>query len=566
MYHRFRIILIGVILLCSTLSIWALSNNLPHGNIGHDRENSGQRCHLYADETGCGNIFKRGFDKVKNKVKKVKEKVEVTAGWDRYIYAWGDRKIPDTRRWVAIRTIYKKNSKDMGNFWDVPGDGNAVRGPEKKLQLWEMPYKFQRYPQLDRRYKFIPLWEMTSNKDDQGYYLIKSGTGYYVYNDRFQLKLNRSSNFRTDRSYHWEIINKGTNRFNMVSRANGKYITASGIAKNNGTPLKGRAYGTSNSLWEFIIIANGNEKKSTASMAKKRAREVSSMARSEVKRLKEIARKKGIKFNIGITSVVTKKLKDLIGRINSGPSFENAPYMKNDKEASDIPPSITRNAGMRAFNWKSRLTPVKNQTGCGSCWAFTATAIYEGVYKLVSGKELDLSEQYIVDCARDSKGDAGSCNGGRSERVFESLKTISHIQEKKVPYEAKNKRCYGTWENPYRVRKWGWVSPKRKTATVEEIKEAVCKYGPISTSVQVTDVWKGYKGGIIDMRVNTDQTNHAVVIVGWDDSKSSWLVRNSWGSDWGQSGYCWIKYGASNIGNWSAWMRVSRDSNKVTRK
>jgi len=112
----------------------------------------------------------------------VKEKVEVTGGWDRYIYAWAEHDIPGTERWTAIRTPFKKDSSDMGNFWDIPGSGELTRGAGKALQLWEMEFKFQKSPEIDRRYKFVPLWERTGKVEDIGYFLIESNTGYYIRN------------------------------------------------------------------------------------------------------------------------------------------------------------------------------------------------------------------------------------------------------------------------------------------------------------------------------------------------------------------------------------------------
>ncbi|HNX60333.1 MAG TPA: RICIN domain-containing protein, partial [Spirochaetota bacterium] len=110
----------------------------------------------------------------------VKDKVEVTGGWDRYLYSYGDTSVPDMERWTAIRSTQKKSGNDFGNFWDIPGDGALARGNGKKIQLWEMEYKFQKSPESDRRYMFEPLWEKTRKIEDTGYYLLKCDTGTYV--------------------------------------------------------------------------------------------------------------------------------------------------------------------------------------------------------------------------------------------------------------------------------------------------------------------------------------------------------------------------------------------------
>lgn len=516
------------------------------------RDNNSSWCRWRFIEAGGVGALNRALNNIK-------DKVEVTGGWDRYIYKWGDKDIPDTKRWVAIRTPYKKNKNDMGNFWDVPGDGYKVKGPNKKIQLWELKYKFQKYPQDDRRYKFYPLWQMTTNKEDLGYYLIKSKTGYYVEDQISKILLNRSNIYKNKR-YHWEVINKGRNKFLLKNRHTNRFITASGKASKNGASLYSVSRPKNNSYWEFIIISNGNEKKTTKEMAQKRARETTKFINKEVGRLKDVAKKNGYKFKIGATAVITKTVVEITGWMSGPSGFENKPYMENDKDPSDIPSNIKRDYKMKAFNWKDSgyMTPVKYQEGCGSCWAFASTGVYEGVYRIVKGKELDLSEQYLVDCTFGKPPKYNNaCNGGRSERVFELLTEMSHLSESKMPYKAEKQKCYGKFEVPYKINKWGWVSSDRKKSTPEEIKKALCKYGPIAASVQVTDVWRGYTGGIIDIKTDTDKTNHAVVIVGWDDTKNAYLIRNSWSKDWGENGYCWVDYNACNV-SWATWIRIQK--------
>ncbi len=686
--------------------------------------------------------IKGGGKKIFKKAKKIKRKFEVTAGWDRYIYAWGDRKIPSTERWTAIRTVYKRNKRDMGNFWDVPGSGRSVIGPGKKLQLWEMSAKFQKYPRHDRRYKFYPLWELTRKASDMGYYLIKSKTGYYVRNtapkkprykqiykipsykrfyvqsvkeygkskkgywdiggrprsykngqkikawkmypgdrknpDRlyyfrhlhgdwytirsglrgrhnvdvdggrfrngtklqlweknrswaqkfrmkylgrgrwkiytrknyvvhlrgrksrngtsialwkdhkgpwmewvlvqprtgkayiprkrryrirnYQLELDNSRNKYKDESYHWKIINKGKNRFVFKSRLNKKYISASGNAKKNGSKLtlSSSAYGKSR--WEFIIIAKSSEKKSRRTIAKKRAKEVRKGLKKEVKRLRRIVKKNGYKFRVGITSVLDKSMDSITGLIEDMGTPKNAFYMKDDTAPSDIPASIKRNENMTAFNWRDigKMTEVKRQSPCGSCWAFAANAAYESVYKIIYNKTVDLSEQYILDCAEINNRDAGTCNGGNSGIVFRYLEEYSNVTEVMTPYKGKDDRCYVKRKDlPYKLKGWGYVS--RNKPTVKELKKALVKYGPLSSSVYVTQLFKGYVGGVYeerDLNISASKSNHAIVLVGWDDKKQAFLIKNSWGKRWGENGYMWIKYNSNNIGVRTRWIRI----------
>jgi len=509
------------------------------------------------------NIFKKAKNKITGAAKKVKEKVEVTGGWDRYIYAWGENDIPDNERWTAIRTPYKKNKRDMGNFWDIPGDGAATRGAGKKLQLWEMPYKFQRSPEMDRRYKFIRLWERTGKIEDMGYYLILCNTGYYVRNKSSRIvELNRSSVKNTDNSYHWKIENIGKNRFTFISRSGNRYLTASGKASANGSRLIMSYSKSSNSIWEFVIISKGSEKKSTEELVKKRAGEVN----KKLSNLRNTIKKKGYKFRVKATSVINKTIKEITGAFDIKPDPSTAVLMKNDKAPSSLPASIKRSAGMKSFNWRGikMMTPVKDQQQCGSCWAFSGMSVYESIYKIMHGKELDLSEQYTVDCLEGVtvagvRADCGSCNGGNVPFLFRTMVTNGTTLESRFPYRAKNSSCSRKNATmPYKIKQYGYISYGQPT--VKEIKEAICKYGPVYSSLKVTELFKAYAGGIYDEKVSVSgprDTNHAIVIVGWDDSKNAWLVRNSWSSGWGEGGYVWIEYGCANIGNNVAWIRLN---------
>jgi cathepsin L len=88
------------------------------------------------------------------------------------------------------------------------------------------------------------------------------------------------------------------------------------------------------------------------------------------------------------------------------------------------------------------------------------------------------------------------------------------------------------------------------------LKEAICTYGSVSVCVNATPLFQNYAGGVFFEQAsdnNNPSINHAVVLIGWDDSKGAWLLRNSWGMNWGITGYCWIKYNSNNIGYGSIW-------------
>ena len=237
----------------------------------------------------------------------------------------------------------------------------------------------------------------------------------------------------------------------------------------------------------------------------------------------------------------------------------------------DNPPS----PDSQAFSWVSRgkVTPIKYQGQCGSCWSFTSAAVVESNYLIRKNMTLDLSEQFFLDCATseqhgyDSRGNmvtqrkpAGSCQGGWYGPVFEYLKSNSAALEARVPYRGQVEGCVPAGTSQYRIFAWGYVMPDAGTPPVQKMKEALCKYGPIAACVKVTEAFQAYKSGVFDefAEVSSDRDiNHAITIVGWDDTKQAYLVKNSWGTSWGENGYVWVKYGCNNIGFGAAWVLVS---------
>ncbi len=228
----------------------------------------------------------------------------------------------------------------------------------------------------------------------------------------------------------------------------------------------------------------------------------------------------------------------------------------------NVPLSITPALTLAAFNWRdaSQLTTVQYQGICGSCWAFTSAAVYEGNYKMKNGKVLDISEQFILDCATDKNGnDAGSCDGGWYGGVFDYLMTKGAQLEKDKPYQGKQGFCGTPGNSNYKVIKWGYIRRDAGIPSVKEMKEAIAKYGAIAATVKVTPAFQAYKSGIFDEHASVsgpNDVNHAITIVGWDDNRQAYLVKNSWGPNWGENGYIWVEYGSNNIGYGAAWAVV----------
>lgn len=211
------------------------------------------------------------------------------------------------------------------------------------------------------------------------------------------------------------------------------------------------------------------------------------------------------------------------------------------------------------------LTPVKRQC-CGSCWAFAAAAAYEHSAKKFYGHNHDVAEQDIISCGKTSGGyDAGGCAGGSSAAALDYIRYYGTCGESVFPAQCKDAPC---------VRKpkalwaycWGQVYPNRWPTTAE-IKSYVRTYGAVVTYMKAgLSTFYAYSNGVYNGYPSTDPYNvdHAVTIVGWCDAMNAWIIKNSWGTNWGYSGYAYVNYNACNIGKWVFWVYPRPAAGNIT--
>lgn len=140
------------------------------------------------------------------------------------------------------------------------------------------------------------------------------------------------------------------------------------------------------------------------------------------------------------------------------------------------------------------------------------------------------------------------------------------IDEDKAPYKSIKKSCnYVSGE--YRAVNYGIVderllNPFSDEPTIEEMKEAMINHGALACGVAITPDFTRYEGGVHEeYGLSGKDVNHAVNIIGWDDEKGAWLIKNSWGKEWGENGYMWLKYGSNAIGLYAAWVDAELESN-----
>jgi C1A family cysteine protease len=168
-----------------------------------------------------------------------------------------------------------------------------------------------------------------------------------------------------------------------------------------------------------------------------------------------------------------------------------------------------------------KVSNVKNQASCGSCWAFSAIAALESAY-LIKGTTVLLSEQQLVDCSG-SYGNYG-CNGGWMDSAFQYIIDHGITTETAYPYVAKNQVCQ-TDSGSYKLS--GFVD----VAGCDNLFNALNQQ-PVSVAVDASN-WSPYRSGVFS-NCGTS-VNHGVLLVG--ANTDYWKIKNSWGTSWGESGY-----------------------------
>ncbi|MGZ3742387.1 MAG: C1 family peptidase [Pseudobdellovibrionaceae bacterium] len=238
--------------------------------------------------------------------------------------------------------------------------------------------------------------------------------------------------------------------------------------------------------------------------------------------------------------------------------LKKAPPLEVDFTA---PPSLTQSTLPPSLDWRNKdgrnwVSPMLNQGNCGSCVAFAAIGVMEtqlNISSLLPNLNIRLSPQHLFACGE------GGCNSGWvPESAASQLMNKGVTDEACMPYTSgatgKDVSCQATCsdysQRIYKISNYS--SPTDDVTDIEAVKSALQK-GPVMTSLNVYADFMSYAGGVYKHVSGDYLGGHAISIVGYDDVSQSFIIRNSWGEDWGDHGFGRVSYeDTSGVGS-STW-------------
>jgi C1A family cysteine protease len=375
-------------------------------------------------------------------------------------------------------------------------------------------------------------------------------------------------------------------------------------------------------LFQGILGVQGQAEQADIEYYQQRELKASAEIKSKLETLREEIRSKNYTFQVGYTKAMDYTIEEITGLVEP----PNLPELMTKQKVAaekrlkkELIEKIAEKCSATApnFDWRKSdgATGVRDQGACGSCWDFATLGAFEGSYRIINSKIIDSSEQDILDC----NPWGYSCSGGWWAHQY--LIDTGVAKESDYAYTAVKGTCNTSVTRPHKAVVWGYVA-NGGVPSVANIKEALCQYGPLAIAVLVTSQFQAYTSGVFNACANPwrsltnyavgdmvkpasgniylcitagrsgstepswpippppsptvndgtvtwrylGRVNHGVTLIGWDDAKKAWLIKNSWGTDWGETGgygtergYMWITYNCNNIGYGASWVQAVKE-------
>lgn len=208
-------------------------------------------------------------------------------------------------------------------------------------------------------------------------------------------------------------------------------------------------------------------------------------------------------------------------------------------------PHLNVTAPMASVDWRQRnaVSGVKNQGSCGSCWAFSTVGATEGAYAVKTGRLASLSPQQLVDCSKANS----ACNGGLMTRAMQWIIDNKGITtDASYPYTGKAGACRSGMSKAATLSRFVNVGSGSESGLMSAL-----NLGPVSVALQASSqAFQFYKNGVLSDSSCGNKLDHGVLAVGYgtENGRDYWIVKNSWGTGWGEGGYIRILRGKNLCG------------------
>ncbi|XP_019858627.1 PREDICTED: cathepsin O-like [Amphimedon queenslandica] len=233
----------------------------------------------------------------------------------------------------------------------------------------------------------------------------------------------------------------------------------------------------------------------------------------------------------------------------------SAPPLNDKISTSFIAESPSVVADPVTFDWRDKnvLTSIKNQQKCGSCWAFSVVEVLESRLAIQTGQSpVSLSVQEVISCEYYPDQELNGCSGGALYYAFKRLHDEGRVivSDSVYPFASSDGNTKTCRQNlPQQgvvLKEYNYTSDIDENVMVQY----VLRNGPTSNSVNAA-MWQDYSSGIIQHHCTSTPLDHAIQVIGYNLDNNPvpyWIVRNTWGSDWGEGGYVRLKFGENTCG------------------
>lgn len=270
--------------------------------------------------------------------------------------------------------------------------------------------------------------------------------------------------------------------------------------------------------------------------------------------LVEAENRKGHSYQLGITSFSDLTAEEF-AELYSTPSLLEDVLPDGNRSWGDLPylgEHIVLGDPPASVNWyqEGNVVSPPNQGRCGSCWSFAAAGAIESAWSIAGGDLEPLSEQQFVDCSTTSRG----CNGGNPAQAFRFAQENDLCSARSYPYRAVQASCSSSNCDVLvprgAVSGFKVVASRRIAGSAESLRSAVAQQ-PVAVAVAGSaQVFQHYRSGVIPSDACSMAIDHAVLLVGYgsQDGNDYWLIRNSWGPNWGERGFARLQRGPAGGG------------------